>query len=287
MCLLVAEKSKVGKWGTCWVLRVLICFFATSSLSWSQTASELFPDVTKCKLELPVDLQGKDYTGVRYMDRESPFIKAATIAKLNHYEVTDPFDQYFFVAGKEMVFRAHAAGALTSPNAYPRCELRQQIDGKDTFWKYQEEHQLKVTFRVMELPKEKQEVCVVQLKGTNTPSSTKGTSEVLRLEYRQDGDSGWHLEVNESAGPKNVLKYSLGQTISVSIGVKNHVVRLEMENVDTNENYTFQYKSKYTHGYFKAGAYTQSSIWTEKSGAQHSEKPKAYSEVRFSKFSID
>ena len=176
--------------------------FLTSGILFAQAPSTLFPDIAEFKLELPLDSQGKDYTGVSYEDRDNPHLKNATQEQLTNYVAPPPFSQYFFVSENEMVFRAHCAGALTSINAYPRCELRQQIDGKNTFWSYQNEHELNATLRITHLPNEKEEVCVIQLKGTNTPSKTSGTIEVLRIEYRQDGNSGWHLEVNESSGPK-------------------------------------------------------------------------------------
>jgi len=184
-----------------------------------------------------------------------------------------------------MVFRSHCAGALTSINAYPRCELRQQINGEDTFWDYSDEHELNVTLRITHLPDEKQEVCVVQLKGTNTPSTTNGTSEVLRVEYRQDGDSGWHLEVNESSGPQDIIDYSLGDRMSIRAYVNNDNVTLQMENLDNGDTFSYNYDSDFSHGYFKAGAYTQSSIWKEKNGVAD-EDPDAYSEVRFSQFTL-
>ena len=52
-------------------------------------------------------------------------------------------------------------------------------------------------------------------KGTNTPAKTNGTKEVLRIEYRQDGSTGWHLTVNETSGPKNILDYQLGDSVTI------------------------------------------------------------------------
>ncbi|MDB9741290.1 polysaccharide lyase family 7 protein [Akkermansiaceae bacterium] len=255
------------------------------SFTFAEAPSSLFPDITKFKLEFPLSDDGKDYRGVGYNDRSNPKIKNASVKELKGYEAPVPFNHYFFAEGKEMVFRAHCAGALTSPNAYPRCELRQQIKGKDTFWDYSNEHELNVTLKITHLPEKKQEVCVVQLKGTNTPETTSGTSEVLRVEYRQDGGDGWHLEVNESSGPKNVLKYQLGQSVNIHVHVNEDVVTLKMHNLDNGDTYSTTYKSEFSSGYFKAGAYTQSSIWSKKT-KQEAEKPDAYSEVRFSKFNL-
>lgn len=251
----------------------------------AQTPSELFPAITNFKLQYPLSESGKDYTGVDYEKRDQPFIKNASAKNLAKYQAPSHLRPHFFLSGKELVFRAHCAGALTSINAYPRCELRQLINGKDSFWDYADEHELKVTLRITELPLEKQEVCVVQLKGTNTPNKTSNTSEVLRVEYRQDGKSGWHLEVNESSGPKNILTYKLGQTVKIRVYVKDHQIKLEMKNLSNGDSYELAYTSDYSHGYFKTGAYTQSSIWKQKTGVR-AEKPTACSEVRFSKIQL-
>ena len=248
-----------------------------------QAPSSLFSDIENFKVEFPLDKNGEDYEGVTYNDRNNPHIKNATEDDLEGFIAKPPFDHYFFVSDKEMVFRAHCAGALTSINAYPRCELREQINGKNTFWSYQDQQELNTTLRITKLPAEKREVCVVQLKGTNHPSKTSGTSEVLRVEYRQDGNSGWHLEVNESSGPRDVLDYSVGQSVKIQVRVDKGIVRLNMKNLTNGDTYSLDYKSEFSHGYFKAGAYTQSSIWSEKSGS-NAEDASAYSEVRFSEF---
>lgn len=264
---------------------MLFIFLLCSSFLMGQTASSLFPDITEFKLEYPLDASGDDYAGVAWADRDDPHIKTHTISNLAGYTAPSPFNQYFFVSGNELVMRAHCAGALTSVNAYPRCELRQQINGNDTFWDYDDEHELNVTFRITEVPNEKEEVCVVQCKGTNTPSTTSGTKEVLRVEWRQDGSSGWHLEENEDSGPSNVLNYSLGQTVHIRVYINNGQVSLEMENLSNGDTYSHSFASDFSHGYFKTGAYTQSSIWEEKNGVAD-ESPNARSEVRFTQLEL-
>lgn len=260
-----------------------VLFFNSSILG--QIPGDLFPDLSYFKLQMPLDDAENDYEGVAWEDRDNPHVKNESFESLETYVPQAPYDYYFFAEDGELVFRAHCAGALTSPNAYPRCELREQINGEDSFWDYSDEHELNVTLRITELPDEKQEVCVVQLKATNTPETTSGTDEVLRVEYRQDGSSGWHLTINEASGPSNVLDYTLGETVHIRTYVNNDHVTLEMENLDTGDTYTTDYASDYTHGYFKAGAYTQSSIWEEKNGVAD-ELPDAHSEVRFSELSL-
>lgn len=267
------------------VLTPFILSLLFTSLLSGQAASSLFPDITEFKVEFPLDNNGNDYEGVSYNDRDDPHIKNDIEENLGGFVASSPFNQYFFVSGNELVMRAHCAGALTSVNAYPRCELRQQIGGNDTFWDYSEEHELNVTLRITEVPDLKQEVCVVQAKGTDTPSTTSGTEEALRVEYRNDGNSGWHLTVNESNGPSNVLDYSLGQTVHIRVYINNDQVFLEMENLDNGDTYSYNFNSDYSHGYFKTGAYTQSSIWGEKNGVGD-EDADARSEVRFSQIEL-
>ena len=56
-----------------------------------------------------------------------------------------------------------------------------------------------------------------------------------------------------------------------------------MKNLSNGDTYQNSYESEFSHGYFKAGAYTQSSIWKQKNGVA-AEEPTARSEVRFSQF---
>lgn len=245
-----------------------------------QAPASVFPDLTEFKVEYPIDNDEGDYEGVEWEDRDNPHIKSHSVNISSSYTPQGPYGDYFYLDGSELVFKSHCAGALTSPNAYPRTELRQLINGQNSFWSYDDEHELNVRFTINHLPDLKQEVCVVQLKGTNTPWTTSGTDEVLRVEYRQDGNSGWHLTINESSGPSNVLDYTIGEEVKIRVYVHNNEVTLEMENLDNGDTYTYLYDSDYSDGYIKAGAYTQSSIWEQKNGVGD-EEPDAYSEVRF------
>ena len=65
-------------------------------------------------------------------------------------------------------------------------------------------------------------------------------------------------------------------------------ITIELDNIDVEGprgEYDTTYTSAYTYGYFKAGCYTQSSIWSEKNGSAD-EDPSAYGEVRFSRLAI-
>jgi len=269
-----------------YMLHITLCFciiLSCNSILSSQAASELFPDIVEFKLEFPIDDEQNDYTGVAYEDRDDPHIKNDIETNLDGYIAPSPYSDYFFVSGDEMVFKSHCAGALTSINAYPRCELRERINGEDTFWSYQDEQELNATFRVTHLPDLKQEVCMLQMKGTNTPETTSGTSEVFRVEYRADGSQGLHITINEGSSVNDVMDYALDQTLKARLYVNNGHVWIELENLTTGDIYETDYDSDYSHGYFKAGAYTQSSIWEEKNGVGD-EEPEAYGEVRFSEF---
>jgi len=176
---------------------------------------------------------------------------------------------------------------LTSPNAYPRCELRETPNGTNDLWEFADEHELNATFRVTHLPNQKQEVCMLQIKG-NTSNNTSGTEEALRLEYRQNHNQGFHAVINENTTLENIMSYSLGQTIEARLYVNNGIVTVELNNLSVSGSageWTYTYTSNYSHGYFKAGCYTQSSIWQEKNGVAN-ESPTAYGEVIFSELTI-
>ncbi len=263
---------------------VLLVFFLFSTPVIGQAPSSIIPDIVEFKIQYPLDENGDDYTGVAWEDRDDPHISSENITNLAGYIAPAPYLDYFYVDGNEVVFKAHCAGALTSIDAYPRSELRERPNGGDGFWNVADEQELNATFRVTHLPDLKQEVCMLQIKGNTTPS-TSNTSEILRLEYRANSGQGLHLIVNETTTLNDIMDYSLGQTIDARLHVNNGDVTVELTNVTTGETYFNQYASAYDWGYFKAGCYTQSSIWVEKNGVGN-ELPTAYGEVRFSSLKL-
>lgn len=263
------------------LLYASVCIFAQTP------PSNILPHLQYFKLNFPLNENGYDYTGVPYANRNNPLIKSWTKHDLVNWSPSYPYSGLFFVFGNEVVFRAHCAGALTSANAYPRCELRETPNGTDDLWEFSDEHELNATFRVTHLPNEKQEVCMLQIKGNNS-NNTSNTEEALRLEYRQDGSQGFHAVINENTTLTDIMEYSLGQTVEARLYVNNGTINIELDNLSVSGsegNWNYTYQSNYSHGYFKAGCYTQSSIWEEKNGIAD-ESPTAYGEVIFSKLTL-
>ncbi len=247
--------------------------------------SSILPDLAHFKITYPLDEDGNDYEGVSYDDRDDPDIRALDVRDLVGYVPPTPFSEYFYVDGNEVVFKAHCAGALTSANAYPRSELRETMNGQDDYWSFDEEQELNATFRVTKLPNIKQEVCMLQIKGDSS-------KEVFRLEYRTDDeDELLHVTINEDDNDddyQDIMDYSLNDVIKARLYINEGRVYVELDNLNVsgpNGEWSFEYDSAYDNGYFKAGAYTQSSIWEEKNG-QGDEEPDSYGEVRFSELTL-
>jgi len=277
------NSSLKWRWHRSVLTLLVISTFFISVTAVAQAPSSVLPDLQYFKLTFPLDDNGNDYAGVSYSDRDNPLISAWEKTNLSGWTPSSPYSNYFFVSGGEVVFRAHCAGALTSANAYPRCELRETPNGTDDLWEFADEHELNATFRVTHLPDVKQEVCMLQIKG-NSSNNTSGTEEAFRLEYRQDGSSGVHVVINENTTLSDIMDYSLGQTIVARMYVNNGDITINLNNTDvsgTNGEWNYNYSSNYSHGYFKAGCYTQSSIWSEKNKVGD-ESNNAYGEVRFS-----
>lgn len=262
---------------------LVMLLLSTTGLT-GQAPSSILPDIVNFKIQYPLDENGDDYTGVAWEDRDNPHISSENVTNLSGYTAPSPYLDYFYVDGNEVVFKAHCAGALTSINAYPRSELRERPGGTDGFWNFSDEQELNATFRVTHLPDVKQEVCMLQIKGNTTPS-TSNTSETLRLEYRTNSSQGLHLIVNETTTLNDIMDYDLGETIQARLYVNNGNVTVDLTNTSTGDTYSHQYASAYGWGYFKAGCYTQSSIWEEKNGVGD-ELPTAYGEVRFSSLEL-
>ncbi|MEL6194297.1 MAG: polysaccharide lyase family 7 protein [Bacteroidota bacterium] len=253
----------------------------------AQSPSDLLPDLEYFKLTFPLDVDGNDYTGIAWEDRDAPHIKSWEQKELMGWTASGDYAPYFFVEGNEVVFRAHCAGALTSPNAYPRCELRERPDGIDELWSMNDEHELSATFRITNLPNVKKEVNMLQIKGGFTKDDDDG--EAFRLEYREGSSQGMHVTINEDNTLNDIMEYSLGQTLVARMYVNDGDITIEVNNLDVEGSrgeWSITYESDFGFGYFKAGCYTQSSIWTQKSGQSTPEEPTAYGEVRFSALEV-
>lgn len=256
----------------------------------AQAPSSILPDLSGFKLTFPIDANGNDYEGVSYGNRSNPEIKGYEEDNLVGFTPSGAFAEYFYVSGGEVIFKAHCAGALTSPNSYPRCELRQTPNGSEDLWDFDDEQELNATFRAIHLPDNKKEVCMLQIKGADNIDGD-GAEEAFRLEYRASSSQGLHVTVNESNTITDVMDYSLNQTIVARMYVNNRQVTIELDNTNVSGSNgewdtTFTVDSDFDdYGYFKAGCYTQSSIWSEKSGVAD-EDPDAYGAVAFSALTL-
>lgn len=269
------------------LLLLIACLLFPTSTAFAQAPSSILPDLSKFKLTFPLDANGNDYEGVSYSNRNSPLIKAYERDNLVNWTAPNTsgnnLRQYFYSSGNEVVFKCHVAGALTSANSYPRTELRETPNGGDNYWNFNDAQELNATFRIMHLPNVKQEVCVLQIKGRE---GTESADEALRLDYREGSSQRLHLVWNENNTINDIMDYSLGQTIEARIFVDNKRVYVTLNNTSVSGSrgqYTYDYAVPYNTGYFKAGCYTQSSIWKEKNGTGQNESPSAYAEVRFSR----
>lgn len=250
----------------------------------SDTPSDILPDLQYFKLTYPLDSSGDDNRSISWSDLSDDYKKADEEDNLVGFNASSPFSTYFYGDNDEVVFRAHCAGALTSSGSYPRCELRETPNGGDDLWEFSDEHVLEATFRITHLPNEKEEVCVLQIKG-NDSNNTSGTEEAFRLEYRQDGSQGMHATINEDSTETDIMDYNLGDTIEARMYVNNGNITITLNNTTGGDSWSKSYSSDYSHGYFKAGCYTQSSIYSEKNGVAD-ENNDAYGEVKFSELNV-
>ena len=94
--------------------------------------------------------------------------------------------------------------------------------------------------------------------------------------------------MNEDNTINDVMDYSVGNTIVAKFQVDDKRITVNLDNINVSGSrgqYTYSYSTPYNTGYFKAGCYTQSSIWEEKNRVAD-ESPNAYGEVRFTSLTI-
>ncbi|MFD2562583.1 polysaccharide lyase family 7 protein [Aquimarina rubra] len=243
--------------------------------------SDILSNLDQWKITFPLDGNGKDSTndsksGNNCNDRN----KNASDSEIEMGDlmgqIPAPYAEYFYVEGDEVVFKAHCGGATTGGSSYPRSELRQMPGGNDNYWSMNDYQYLDVRVRATHLPVEKPEVSMVQIHGPG--------DEPLRVEYRSD-EQGLHVVQNDDIEVDNVLPYSLGEQLRVTVTVQNGRVycRIENESRPSLDAWTDDWKSEDSTGYFKVGCYTQSTMFLKdcKSGEGYdNESPDAYGEVR-------
>ncbi|WP_298540578.1 polysaccharide lyase family 7 protein [uncultured Aquimarina sp.] len=250
--------------------------------------SDILSNLDQWKITFPLDGNGKDSTnddksGNNCNDRNRNASDSEIEMGDLIGEIPMPYAEYFYVEGDEVVFKAHCGGATTGGSSYPRSELRQMPGGNDNYWSMNDYQYLDVRVRATHLPVEKPEVSMVQIHGPG--------DEPLRVEYRSD-EQGLHVVQNDDIEIDNVLPYSLGEQLRVTVTVQNGRVycRIENESRSGLDAWTDDWESADSTGYFKVGCYTQSTMFLEdcKSGEGYdNESPDAYGEVRVKDMTLD
>lgn len=228
------------------------------------------------KITLPLDEEYKDSsTANKVSERARPAVEIVD-EDLIDYE----YAPYFQVDDNGVRFRAHVAGATTKGSKYPRCELRQRVGGGNNYWSVKDEQSLVTEFKVTAVPVMKPEISMVQIHGPE--------DEPLRVQYH--AKKGVYIVWNESnRDTKNALKYELGQMLRVEVTVKDSYITCKIKNLDTSDSYVKVWKSSDETGYFKVGAYTQSSMFLNEiqGGAYPDEPLDAYGEMIVYKLELE
>ena len=231
----------------------------TSSTGGSLPANVL--NLTNWKLTIPIDANGNQSgTAIE--------IKQPALATYSH-------PTYFHnnSGNTGVIFQSNTGGATTSGSGYPRSELREMTNNgaDEAAWSASSgTHTMVIDEAITHLPVVKKHIVAGQIHGDENNSGPDGNDDVIvfRLEGAKlfmdhNGNDGVTLDANYVLGTRFTVKFvvSGGQIKSYYNGV-------------LKETYTRSMSS----GYFKAGAYVQSSC---KSGENPgpSESCSAYGEV--------
>jgi len=189
-------------------------------------------DLTNWKLTLPIN---SDAT-INPDEIKQP--------QLNTYTNAD----YFFTnkSNDAVTFKANAGGATTSGSNFPRSELREMVENgkKPAAWSSAEgTHTLFIDQRITHLPDVRKHMVVGQIHDADKYVI------FFRIEDKK-------LLVSVNGGARETLddNYVLGTRFSVKMVVSNNKVKCYY-----NEVLKYTFDINFTGGYFKAGAYVQSS----------------------------
>lgn len=216
------------------------------------------------KITLPIDTSGNGsgLSVTTYNSRnndagESYDLSGVVNNSASEFNSNAGTNDYLYVDGDWLVFKAFCGGATTENSQYPRSELRGlDSSGDDSYFDMDDHQELEVIVKVLEVPTERPEVNMVQIHGPN--------DEPLRVEFN-DGSTGstqgLHLTVNESDdNHNNVISYSMGQELKVWVKVVDGHLWLELTNLSNGDTYQTNYNVEDETGYWKVGCYLQGSI---------------------------
>lgn len=182
-------------------------------------------------------------------------------------------DPYFRVSpdGKGVLFMAHAGGVTTSGSSYPRSELREMVNGgtgKAAWSTTEGRHTMIVTQAITHLGVVKPDMVAAQIHDADSDEvMIRLIKSSLHVEYKPTGVKQTH-ELTPS--------YQLGIFYTVKIEASDGEIRVFYEDMTTP---ALSFANTKTGCYFKAGAYTHSSV--EKGDA-----PDAYGEVVISALEV-
>jgi len=201
------------------------------------------------KITLPIDVNDEDSKNITEVGmRKRP-------AKEQKDLISYQFEPYFLVEGDFVRFRAHCGGATTNGSYYPRSELRQTYNGGDNFWLFDHHQILTLTGKVSGVPRIKPEISVAQIHG--------GVNDTLRIQY-YDSKKEFQFKYNDKFTAYEKIPFNLNKEFTLKIEVKDRHVNVWFNShqiVFDPEKWPFGFESIDDKGYFKVGAYTQSSMF--------------------------
>lgn len=181
---------------------------------------------------------------------------------LNNWAVTLPtadtvypieFNEFIKTDGVSLSLITPCTGEPTENSSYPRCELREIINGKKARWSSRiGKHLFEIIISVDHLPKMKPVISVFQIHD--------GKNDLLQVLV--DGNE---IKYNYNGIKFKVLNYNLGERFRIKCKVKKNMVRLQL-NFEDEIKLAMDSDSLF----FKAGNYLQSNFEIENDKTQSS-----------------
>lgn len=169
------------------------------------------------------------------------------------------FNDYLFKKNNSLVFKTPCNGETTKNSVFPRCELREMLDGKKASWDSNiGKHKFKGIFSVSRFTFVKPEVCVFQIHD--------GNKDLLQIIVSPD----W-VKYKYSKFKIVLGSYSTEEKFKIECKVENNRIQLQY---NFNDPISLPVDSKTL--YFKTGNYLQSNDAIESD-------PKEYSQVQIFK----
>ena len=160
------------------------------------------------------------------------------------------FTPYFVLENDHLKLTSPSNGVTTANSRFPRCELRQLIDGKPGVWSMtKQKNIMEAVLSITKVPKIKPIMCFAQVKSSDLHV------QIVELQLRYGNLTACYKNSSGQFITEFLQKYVLGEKFQIKLIAESGKLQVYIDGIKRTT-----IKSKNQNCYFKIGSYIQSSV---------------------------